>query len=57
MLYISEQARQNFPLVYNNKDTKAYIGEWLRQEGWRFKSSRLQEDKCQSNTIDYLFIY
>ena len=35
MLYISEQARQNFPLLYNN--TNAYIGEWLRQAGCRFK--------------------
>ena len=35
--HISEQARQNFPLLYNNKDTKPYIGEWLRQAGCRFK--------------------
>ena len=56
MLYISKQARQNFPLLYKNKDTiyRGVVATIL--ESWRFKSSRLQEEKRQPNTVDYLFI-
>ena len=62
MLYFSEQARQNFALLYNNKDTKGqglYRGVVVtrRLALQKFKkSSRLQEEKRQSNTVDYLFI-
>ena len=62
MLYISEQARQNFPLLYNIKDTKGqdlYRGvvviRKLTLQEFK-KSSRLQEEKRQSNTVNYLFI-
>ena len=61
MPFISEQARQNFPLLYNNKDTKGqglYRGVVVtrRLALQEFKSSRLQEEKHQSNIVDYLFI-
>ena len=57
MLYISEQARQNFPLLYNynNNKTRRLIVVTRRLAIQEFKkSSRLQEEK--SNTVDYLFI-
>ena len=62
MLYISEQAPQNFRLLYNNKDTKGQslyrgvvVTRRLSLQEFK-KSSILQEEKRQSNTVDHLFI-